>query len=62
MTLLPSTPTGTAPSIVDATATVVNIPLDPAQIKQRVALARSGPTLSAAPEATGIVQYGILAS
>ena len=59
MILLPSTPTGTAPSTVDATATAVNMLLDP---EQSVALARSAPTLSAAPEVTGLVQYGILAS
>ena len=55
-------PTGTATSIVDVTATAVNMPLDPAQSEQNVALARSGPTLPAAPEATGLVQYGDLAS
>lgn len=55
MTLLPSTPTGTAPSIVDATATAVNMPLDSAQIKESVASARPGPTLPAAPEITGHV-------
>lgn len=55
MTLLPSRPTSTAPSVVDATATAVNIPLDPARIKQSVALARSGPILPAAPEVTSLV-------
>lgn len=62
MILLPSTPMSTAPSTVDATATAVNMLLDPAQVKQSVALARSAPTLSAAPDVTGLVQYGILAS
>ena len=61
MRLLPSMPTGTAPTIVDATATAVNMPLDPAQSKLSVALARSGPTLPAAPDVTGLVQYEILA-
>lgn len=55
MILLPSTPTGTAPSIVEATETAVNILLDPAQIKQSLAFARSGPTLPAAPEVTSLV-------
>ena len=62
MILLALTLTGTASSTVDATATAVKMLLDPAQIKQNVALARSAPTLSAAPEVTGLVQYGILAS
>ena len=64
MILLPSTPTRTAPGTVDATATAVNMPFDPAQVKQNVALARSAPTLvvSAVPEVTGLEQYGILAS
>ena len=60
--LLPPTPTGTAPSIVDATATAVNMPFDPAQSKQSVALARSGLIIPAAPEVTGLVPYEILAS
>ena len=55
MTLLPPMSTPTAPSIVEATATAVNILSDPAQIKQNLALAGSGPTLPAAPEVTGLV-------
>lgn len=55
MILLPSTLTGTAPSIVEATETAVNILLDAAQIKQSLAFARSGPTLPAAPEVTSLV-------
>lgn len=56
MTLL-STPTGTAPSTVDATATAVTVLLDAVPTQgSAVALKRSGPTLPAMPEITGLVQ------
>ncbi|KAL8836526.1 MAG: hypothetical protein Q9170_002881 [Blastenia crenularia] len=54
-----SAPSVIAPSIVDAIATTVIMPVNTVKSERIVALARSGPTLPAVPEFTGLARAGI---